>query len=290
MALRVIPIEQVLLELDGDSGMTRPLRGYIDTAGFQDLATDQADQRIFLRASHAGILRPALSRLHLLEFSKKSPLLRATIGSLLDSIEKCILWIRTSMELQSREWHRVAATGGDGRLEDSEVFFGGEELLRGRSISQIIEFLASLSKTEYFRLADEWLAASRYRQERRQSMSPVSRRYKPIEIAARIAHTLPPDMTLRELAALEGRQIPCERMPANRIRVAYEEGTELDNSALARTDIEDAYHLGSAVYCHLAFVDKKTRARLDRALYCAPHIRKNIEFPNLLSILRCRIP
>jgi hypothetical protein len=302
----VRPLAEVLAELETCSAVARPLRVYFDTANIQDLselAVDHAMRRTLVLASQQGVLRTVLSTLHCIEFAKKPPHLRQRIAGLLEGLisSRLIGWVRPTGELRRREWHRVAEHDGDGQLPDSEVFVDdwvdalerGERsnllLLRERSFAELVEGFAARLSSEYWVASRGLTFAAEHQQGRRAGLPREAKRYKPVEIASRVLTTLPSDLIdSGKVAAVLGKPVPYDRMPAHRITVAYEEGNELGSMGRQDTDAEDKYHLGSAVYCDLAFVDRQTHERLVVAGHCPARIRRNGELAELMAWIAAR--
>jgi hypothetical protein len=300
------PLAEVLAEFETRAAVARPLRVYFDTANIQDLsdlAQDHAMRRTLVLASQRGVLRTVLSTLHCIEFAKKPPHLRERITGLLDGLfrGRLIGWVRPTGELRRREWHRVAEHNGDGQLPDSEVFVDdwidalerGEQSnlqpLRGLSFAELLEGFAARLSSEYWAASRGLTFAAEHQQGRRAGLRRGAKRYKPVEIASRVLTTLPSDLIdSGKVAAVLGKPVPYDRMPAHRITIAYEEGNELGSIRRQDTDAEDKYHLGSAVYCDLAFVDKQTHERLVVAGRCPARIRRNGELAELMAWIAAR--
>lgn len=294
-------LAEVFAEFETRSAIARPLRVYFDTANIQDLSKHGPDHtvpRTLVRASRQGLLRTVLSTLHCIEFAKKPPHLRQQIAGLLEGLidSQLIGWVRSTEDLCRREWRRVAQNDGDGQLPDSEVFVDdwidaverGQQsnlpLRRERSFAELVEVFAARISSEYLDASRGLTFAAEHQQRRRATLPREAKRYKPVEIASRALSRLPADLIdSGEVSALLGRPVPVDRMPANRIMIAYEEGNELSGIPRQDTDAEDRYHLGSAVYCDLAFVDKQTHQRLVVAGHCPARIRRNGELEELMA-------
>ena len=74
------------------------------------------------------------------------------------------------------------------------------------------------------------------------------------------------------------------KCPALRVAWAYHEGANLDPAQASTTDIADLWHLAGAVYCDVAFADKRTIEALRKGKYDKIP-RRNSEFERWLQTL-----
>lgn len=74
-------------------------------------------------------------------------------------------------------------------------------------------------------------------------------------------------------------------MPATRLLVAFEEGSDLSSGDPEFNDIADYYHLGAIAYCDLAFVDSRTSDKLAKARCLPSHVHRNSKAAETLEAL-----
>lgn len=281
------------------ASVLRPTRVYADTAIVRDISRNccegvSRDAFTELLAMGGAVL--VLSHVHMVEIAKTSedlvtdPLLRF-LSPIVD--EGRAVWIRAMAVLCALEWAQAAREGGDGRLSWERISgpslaSTGDGLPRGTRLpvadppflKQVQIVRDSLQRTDYSenatRLAVVGLAFS---QRRRMKKPKPGRRYSDAERIFRAIQWCPSQVDLPA-----GFKPDLSRMPACRVRVAYEEGSDLSGTPLQASDTEDWHHLAGATYCDIAFADKRTMDRLRKARYVPPAVHCNIEAP---QILRC---
>lgn len=207
------------------------------------------------------------------------------------------MWIRTMAVLCALEWAQAVRESGDGRLSwdrisGASLISTGDGLRQGKPrpladppfLQQVQMVQDSLQRTNYSenakRLAVVGLSFS---QKRRMRKPKPARHYSDAERIFRVIQWCPSQV---ELPA--GFKPDLSRMPACRVRVAYEEGTDLSGTPLQASDTEDWHHLAGAAYCDLAFADKRTIDRLTKARHVPPALHCNAEAPQILRSLLTR--
>jgi hypothetical protein len=242
-----------------------------------------------------AVLVPSV--VHLVEIGKGSrdlgsdPLTRM-LAPLVES--RRVLWIRSLADLCRLEWAKVAARYGDGRLDPEMVFAPSALLAGGMVSSDAVQTIAEPGFLRQVKIARDSALASEYAekakslalrglsesQERRIAMPKDSRSYSEVQRVCRVYSWLPADVDLPT-----GFRADLSRMPACRVRVAYEEGSDLAGSPVEANDAEDWFHLAGAAYCDIAFADKRTFDRLSKARYLPACLSLNRHASDILGAL-----
>lgn len=282
------------------ASILRPTRLYADTAILRNISRDRCDgvsRDAFVELLATGGAVLVLSHVHMVEIAKTSEdLVADPLTRLLSPIVDGgrIVWIRTMTALCAMEWAQAVRETGDGRLSwdrisGSSLISTGGGLGEGALLpvsdppflQQVQIVRDSLQRTSYSenarRLAVVGLSFS---QKRRMKRPKPSRPYSEAERIFRViqwcpSHVEPPAGFRPELS----------RMPACRVRVAYEEGSDLSSTPLQASDTEDWHHLAGAAYCDIAFADKRTIDRLKKARHVPPALHANGEAPRVLRSL-----
>lgn len=259
--------------------IVRSLRVYLDTSIYQHSLESYSEE---IRAPALGRVPSVvqvISLVHCLEIAKKNDPARAQeLQALMQEVSKGYsTWVRHPWTICHDEW-RAEARGE--RLDPESVFgatfaevadkreSGAFEALSGLSVYELIETLRSLP--EAMRIVEQKLELVQTTENHRQTRS---RRWTKATRLSRALSRLPP--------GISGRlHVDLDRMSANRLMMAHEEGSMLSSRMYGPTDVEDNYHLGCAAYCDVAFVDADTFDRLERARYRPAHLMKVKDYPD----------
>lgn len=271
----------------------RPSRVYFDTAYWQDRASEDIDaegRRLFSSVFGLGLAVPVLSTVHCIEIAKKSIRTRTAITNILEPLvnTRRVMWVARSHALMRSEW-RERADGRSGRVPDALAFSSEyadvmdvpavvrESAGAQPDFATLIAVQSRMSAT-YKPVSSGLSDAMAFSQRRRAKYPRDRRRYASIERLSRALSHVPPDVWDAPSRPGFSAPIDLDAMPANRIALAFEEGNDLANDMFDKPDpthSEDFLHLGSAVYCDIAFVDSKTHDKLARGKYCPAHILRN---------------
>ncbi len=278
----------------------QPVRLYADTAILRDLSRNRCEEfsrQAFIDLLDAGEAVLVLSPVHLVEIAKgpQEPSRDPLTLMLAPFVEqRRVLWVRSLGDLCRLEWAQAALLGGDGRLGPEHVFGTSLRLLAGRIPEdegrnvveppfpkQVEVARRALRSSGYVQgAADLALRGLSGSQKRRMSKPKGSRLYSEVERIFRAYSWLPADSQLSA-----GFRPDLSRMPACRVRVAYEEGSDLAGIPVKANDAEDWFHLAGAAYCDIAFADKRTFDRLSKARYLPASLRLNRYASDILGAL-----
>jgi hypothetical protein len=295
------PLEEVLARVER-GGFARPLRVYFDTANYQSIAGNPSTNSLhekFDRCVGQGIVVPVLSFLHVIEIATKAAGHKESLVRLLAPLVDGhrVLWVRGTGDIRRREYRHAAANQGDGVLP-GEIAFGGRwsdvternvgpALLRRaqQPLRALVDAIGASTVERYVAVTRGWVNASAHSRARRSTRPHGIRRYFGAEIVGRAMSYAPKDLAAYSLMSVVSTPRWFDRLPALRLSLAYEEGNDNSEVRIEQGDTEDAYHLGSAVYSDIGFIDRRTRARLVAANWCPDHLRLNSEVERFLDIV-----
>jgi hypothetical protein len=287
--------------------LIRPTRVYFDTANLQDLAAESSASTLrtaFHRVIDKGVLLPVVSFIHLIEIANKPDHIRENMLRLLDPIarDRRLLWVRCGGPVLDHEFRRALSHEGNGRLPPADMFSmdigrvlrakrtvacaGSESPLR-EMIGTLLDPIVGQAVMKKHRAAvDHGLAALADFKKRRKLSAASNPRFSTDHKHAIILSRAAASGAMAGLPGSDpGVRLDVSRMPAHEVWIGFEEGAVRGSQAIDDTDMEDRWHLPSAVYADVFFCDKRIYERLRVAGTLPPHARRNSEFPTYLAAL-----
>lgn len=280
----------------------QPLTLYADMANWIDLAEGRVDSRPLATAIAGARVVPVLSLPHLLELaSNPTKDGRVRVANCMDSIEEIgsVKWLPHYRDVIRNEAASCFNEILHGKWECPAVFFDtfhdtvrnsdrepimavGERMPPLR-ISEIVDVLAGVEEFQEYRADCFGYPDLRQNIVRERHARRAKKRFTEVELRTWLAKMLPEQVDVAQRQKF-AEEVDLTKCPAFRAIWAFHEASNLDPKGARASDIADLWHLSGAVYCDVAFADRRTVEVLRQGNY-EELPKRNSEFPGWIRSL-----